>query len=320
MNQFQPRSTPRLEVQLGSIKLKNPVMPASGCFGFGREYSQFYDLSCLGAIAVKAITQEPRAGNPTPRVAETPAGMLNAIGLQNPGVEAVLKEELPWLAQFDLPVIANIAGSTIEEYVYVAERVSKAENVAALELNISCPNVKKGGITFGTDPDIAAQLTAAVKKVSRVPVFVKLSPNVTDIVSIAKAVERAGADGLSMINTLLGMRFDLKTKRPILANGSGGLSGPAIKPIALRMIYEVSQVVSIPIIGMGGILTAQDVVEFFLAGASAVAVGTANFIDPYVCPKIIAELETLLDELKVDHIEELKGMGWKRWTNAPLTR
>lgn len=320
MNRFQPRPTPRLEVHLGSIKLKNPVMPASGCFGFGREYSQFYDLNCLGAIAVKAITQEPREGNPTPRVAETPAGMLNAIGLQNPGVEAVLKEELPWLAQFDLPIIANIAGSSIEEYVYVAERVSKVQNVAALELNISCPNVKQGGITFGTDPKIAAQLTEAVKKVSQVPVFVKLSPNVTDIVAIAKAVERAGADGLSMINTLLGLRLDLKTKRPVLANITGGLSGPAIKPIALRMIYEVSQVVSIPIIGMGGIQTAQDVLEFFLAGASAVAVGTANFVDPYVCPKIIADLEKLLDEFKVEHIEDLKGMGWKRWQNAPLTR
>ncbi|EGL83097.1 dihydroorotate dehydrogenase family protein [Caldalkalibacillus thermarum TA2.A1] len=301
----------RLEVQLGSIRLKNPVMPASGCFGFGREYSKFYALDCLGAIAIKATTKEPRFGNPTPRVAETPAGMLNAIGLQNPGLEAVLEQELPWLAQFDVPVIANIAGSTIDEYVDVAEKISTVPNVAALELNISCPNVKCGGITFGTDPQIAAHLTAAVKQVSTVPVFVKLSPNVGDIVAVAKAVEQAGADGLSMINTLLGMRIDLKTKRPILANGSGGLSGPAIKPVAIRMIYEVSQHVSIPIIGMGGIQSAEDVLEFFLAGASAVAIGTANFVDPYICPKIIDELEPLLDKLGVEHIQDLTGMGWK---------
>ena len=301
----------RLQVQLGPLKLKNPVMPASGCFGFGREYSQFYDLNCLGAIVVKAITKEPRFGNPTPRVAETPAGMLNAIGLQNPGVDQVMAEELPWLEQFDVPIIANIAGTTVEDYVYVAQKVSTAPNVAALELNISCPNVKCGGITFGTDPDIAAQLTAAVKEVAQVPLFVKLSPNVTDIVAIAQAVEEAGADGLSMINTLLGMRIDLTTKRPVLANESGGLCGPAIKPIALRMIYEVSQVVKIPIIGMGGIQSAEDVLEFFLAGASAVAIGTANFVDPYICPTIIAQLEELLDQWGVENIDELKGMGWR---------
>jgi dihydroorotate dehydrogenase (NAD+) catalytic subunit len=305
------KSSDRLEVQLGSIKLKNPVMPASGCFGFGREYSNFYDLSDLGAIAVKAVTKEPRFGNPTPRVAETPAGMLNAIGLQNPGVDRVMADELPWLEQFDVPIFANIAGSTVEDYVYVAEKISSAPNVVALELNISCPNVKCGGITFGTDPATAAQLTAAVKKVSRVPLFVKLSPNVTDIVSIARAVEEAGADGLSMINTLLGMRFDLITKQPVLANISGGLSGPAIKPIALRMIYEVSQVVNIPIIGMGGIQSAEDVIEFFLAGASAVAIGTANFVDPYVCPKVIKELDSLLEQWGVNQIKELTGMGWK---------
>ncbi|MDQ0337576.1 dihydroorotate dehydrogenase (NAD+) catalytic subunit [Caldalkalibacillus uzonensis] len=301
----------RLEVQLGPVRLKNPVMPASGCFGFGREYSRFYALDRLGAIAIKATTKEPRFGNPTPRVAETPAGMLNAIGLQNPGLEAVLEQELPWLAQFDVPVIANIAGSTVDDYVYVAEKISTAPNVAALELNISCPNVKCGGIAFGTDPHIAAQLTKAVKGVSQVPVFVKLSPNVSNIVAIATAVEEAGADGLSMINTLLGMRIDLKTKQPILANGSGGLSGPAIKPVAIRMIYEVSQHVSIPIIGMGGIQSAEDVVEFFLAGASAVAIGTANFVDPYICPKIIDELQSLLDRMGVEYIHDLTGMGWK---------
>lgn len=300
----------RLAVQLGSITLRNPVMPASGCFGFGREYSQFYSLEKLGAIAIKAATVEPRYGNETPRVAETPGGMLNAIGLQNPGLEKILSEELPWLEQFDVPIIANVAGTTIEEYVEVSERLSKAPNVQAIELNISCPNVACGGITFGTDPEIAAELTREVKRKSKVPVFVKLSPNVTDIVAIAKAVERAGADGLSMINTLLGMRIDLRTKQPILANKSGGLSGPAIKPVAIRMIYEVSRQVEIPIIGMGGIQSAEDVIEFFLAGASAVAVGTANFVDPYVCPTIIDELEEWLDKLGVEHISELTGLAW----------
>ncbi|MBY6267818.1 dihydroorotate dehydrogenase [Parageobacillus thermoglucosidasius] len=302
----------RLAVELPGLSLKNPVMPASGCFGFGREYARFYDLSVLGAIMIKATTQEPRFGNPTPRVAETPGGMLNAIGLQNPGLEKVMKEELPWLAQFDVPVIANIAGSTMEEYVEVAKHISKAPNVCALELNISCPNVKKGGIAFGTIPEIAAELTKLVKEISEVPVYVKLSPNVTDIVEIAKAIEAAGADGLTMINTILGMRIDVKTAEPVLANRTGGLSGPAIKPIAIRMIYEVSQAVSIPIIGMGGIQSAEDVIEFFYAGASAVAIGTANFIDPFVCPNIIAELPPLLDKLGIDHISECTGRSWKK--------
>jgi dihydroorotate dehydrogenase (NAD+) catalytic subunit len=303
----------RLAINIAGIEMKNPVMPASGCFGFGREYAQFYDLNRLGAIAVKATTVEERQGNPTPRVAETPGGMLNAIGLQNPGLEDVMAHELPWLEQFtELPVIVNVAGTVTEDYVQVAERVSAASNVVGIELNISCPNVKCGGITFGTDPDIAAQLTAEIKKVSKVPVFVKLSPNVTDVVTIAKAVEAAGADGLSMINTLLGMRIDLKTRRPILANGTGGLSGPAIKPVAIRMVYEVSQQVSIPIIGMGGIQSADDVIEFFMAGASAVAVGTANFIDPLICPTIIDELEAKLDQFGVGSISELTGAGWKR--------
>jgi dihydroorotate dehydrogenase (NAD+) catalytic subunit len=302
----------RLAVELPGLSLKNPVMPASGCFGFGREYAKLYDLSVLGAIMIKATTQEPRFGNPTPRVAETPGGMLNAIGLQNPGLQKVLEEELPWLAQFDVPIIANIAGSTMEEYVEVAESISKAPNVHALELNISCPNVKKGGIAFGTVPEIAAELTKLVKEVSAVPVYVKLSPNVTNIVEMAKAIEAAGADGLTMINTLLGMRIDVKTAKPILANRTGGLSGPAIKPIAIRMIYEVSQAVSIPIIGMGGIQSAEDVIEFFYAGASAVAIGTANFIDPFVCPNIIAELPVLLDELGIGHISECTGRSWKK--------
>ncbi len=301
----------RLGIQLPGLALKNPIMPASGCFGFGREYSQFYKLDQLGAIMVKATTNEPRFGNPTPRVAETTSGMLNAIGLQNPGLERVMTEELPWLSQFDVPIIANVAGSTIEDYVAVAKRISKAPNVHALELNISCPNVKEGGLAFGTVPETAYDVTKAVKDVSSVPVYVKLSPNVTDIVEMAKVVERAGADGLTMINTLLGMRIDLKTGKPILANGAGGLSGPAIKPVAIRMIHQVSQQVNIPIIGMGGVQTPEDVVEYFLAGASAVAVGTANFVDPFICPNIIESLPALLDELGVHHISELTGRSWK---------
>lgn len=301
----------RLQVKLPGLDLKNPVMPASGCFGFGREYAEFYNLSRLGAIMIKATTEEPRFGNPTPRVAETPMGMLNAIGLQNPGVDRVVSTELPWLAQYELPVIANVAGSKVEDYVEVARRISKVDNVKALELNISCPNVKEGGIAFGTNPLTAHLLTRKVKEVSDVPVYVKLSPNVTDIVEMAKAVESAGADGLTMINTLLGMRIDLKTGKPILANKTGGLSGPAIKPVAIRMIYEVSQHVNIPIIGMGGIQSAEDVIEFFYAGASAVAVGTANFVNPNVCPEIIEALPAWLDKLGVEHISELTGRSWQ---------
>lgn len=276
-----------------------------------QEYSQFYDLSKLGAIMIKATTVEPRFGNPTPRVAETSSGMLNAIGLQNPGLEKVISNELPWLSQFDVPIIANVAGSVEEDYIEVARSISKASNVHALELNISCPNVKTGGIAFGTVPEVAKQLTRKVKEVSEVPVYVKLSPNVTNIVEMAKAVEAGGADGLTMINTLVGMRLDLKTGKPILANRTGGLSGPAIKPVALRMIYEVSQVVNIPIIGMGGIETAEDVVEFFYAGASAIAVGTANFVDPFVCPTIIEELPLLLEQLGYDRISECRGRSWQ---------
>ncbi|HAQ07037.1 MAG TPA: dihydroorotate dehydrogenase [Bacillus bacterium] len=301
-----------LSVQLPGLKLKNPVMPASGCFGFGKEFSQLFDLGMLGAIMVKATTPEPRFGNPTPRVAETPGGMLNAIGLQNPGLEKVFTEELPWLERYDVPIIANVAGSTEDDYIAVAKRLSKAPNVQALELNISCPNVKTGGIAFGTDPDMAKALTKKVKDVSDVPVYVKLSPNVADIVKIAKAVEDGGADGITMINTLLGMRIDLVTGNPILANKTGGLSGPGVKPVAIRMIYEVSQHVSIPIIGMGGIQNAEDVVEFFMAGASAAAVGTQNFVDPFACPKIIEELPELLHKLGAVHISELTGRSWKK--------
>jgi len=284
----------KLAIKLPGMDLKNPIIPASGCFGFGREFAEYYDLSILGSIMIKATSIEPRLGNPVPRVAETPGGMLNAIGLQNPGVDKVMETELPFLEQFDLPIMANIAGTTTEDYIAVAEKISKAPNVTALEVNISCPNVKAGGITFGTDPVVAAELTRAVKAVSSVPIYIKLSPNVTNIVEIAKAVEEAGADGITMINTLLGMRLDLKTGKPIIANGTGGLSGPAIKPVAIRMVHDVYKAVKIPIIGMGGVMTAEDVLEFLYAGASAVAVGTANFVDPYVCPDIIAELPSVL--------------------------
>ncbi|KIU12566.1 dihydroorotate dehydrogenase 1B [Bacillus subtilis] len=299
-----------LEVKLPGLDLKNPIIPASGCFGFGKEFSRFYDLSCLGAIMIKATTKEPRFGNPTPRVAETGAGMLNAIGLQNPGLDSVLHNELPWLEQFDAPIIANVAGSQVEDYVEVAEHISKAPNVHALELNISCPNVKTGGIAFGTNPEMAADLTKAVKEVSDVPVYVKLSPNVANITEIALAIEEAGADGLTMINTLIGMRLDLKTGKPILANKTGGLSGPAVKPVAIRMVYEVSQMVNIPIIGMGGVQTAEDALEFLLAGASAVAVGTANFVNPFACPEIIEQLPSVLRQYGYQSIEECIGRSW----------
>jgi dihydroorotate dehydrogenase (NAD+) catalytic subunit len=297
----------RLAIELPGLSLKNPIMPASGCFGFGKEYARLYDLSRLGAIMIKATTLETRLGNPTPRVAETSSGMLNAIGLQNPGLEKVISDELVWLEQFDTPIIANVAGTLTEDYVEVAKHISKAKNVHALELNISCPNVKCGGITFGTDPIIAAELTAAVKKVSTVPVYVKLSPNVTDVGEIARAVESAGADGITMINTLIGMRLDTRTGKPVIANGTGGLSGPAVKPVALRMVYEVAKQVSIPIIGMGGIANVDDVIDFMSAGASAVAVGTANFVDPFVCPTIIDQLPEKLDWLGLNHVSELTG-------------
>ncbi|GEB76415.1 dihydroorotate dehydrogenase [Sporolactobacillus inulinus] len=301
-----------IEVHLPGLDLKNPVMPASGCFAFGAEYGALYDLNELGAVTIKAATLQPRFGNSTPRVAETPSGMLNAIGLQNPGADQIIKNELPRLEKQKVPVLANIAGSEVDDYVATAKKISRHPAVNALELNISCPNVKHGGIQFGTVPEVAAELTYKVKAVSEKPVYVKLSPNVTDIVAMAKAVEAAGADGLSMINTLLGMRIDLHTQKPVLANLTGGLSGPAIKPVAIRMIYEVSQKVTIPIIGMGGIQNADDVIEFFLAGASAVAVGTANFVDPFVCPKIIKELPEKLNTMGVTDINEIIGRSWKK--------
>lgn len=298
-----------LSVSLPGLKLKNPIMPASGCFGFGAEYSNFYDLNQLGAIIIKAATGEARYGNSTPRVAETSAGMLNAIGLQNPGVANIIANELPALQAYDTPVIANVAGSTIEEYEMVAKAFRGTDQVSALELNISCPNVKEGGVQFGTDPHLAAEVTKRVKAQSDLPLYVKLSPNVTNIVEIADAVAKAGADGLSMINTLTGMRIDLTTKKPILANKIGGLSGPAIKPVAIRMIYQVKQEIDIPIIGMGGITCAEDVLEFLLAGANAVAVGTANFENPLICPEIIEELPVVLKRYGFSSVEDAIGKG-----------
>ncbi|MBB6449360.1 dihydroorotate dehydrogenase (NAD+) catalytic subunit [Geomicrobium halophilum] len=300
---------PRLQVKLPGLTMKNPVMPASGCFAFGREYAQFYDLSELGAVAIKGTTSGLRSGNATPRVAETPSGMLNAIGLQNPGAEAVRDAELPFLANYDVPVLANVSGSTPEEYEEVIRTLTDVENVGAFELNISCPNVKEGGIQFGTDPEAAAELTAAVKRITSKPVYVKLSPNVTDVTAIALAVESAGADGLSLINTLLGMRMDWQTGKPVLANEKGGLSGPAVKPVALRMIYDVRQVTRLPIIGMGGIQTAEDVIEFMIAGADAIAVGTANFSNPFACPSIIQELSKWLERLDIEHIGDIRQQG-----------
>lgn len=299
----------RLAVRLPGLELANPIMPASGCFGFGAEYARYYDLDRLGSIMIKATTLEPRPGNPVPRIAETPSGMLNAIGLQNPGLDAVMAERLPWLAEHfpKLPIIANVAGTTTEDYVEVSRAISTATNVAALEINISCPNVRHGGITFGTDPRVAAELTAAIVAVSAAPVYVKLSPNVTDIVEIARAVADAGAHGLTLINTLTGMRIDLRRRRPVIANNTGGLSGPAVLPIALRMVDAVSRAVDVPVIGMGGVTNARDALEMMMAGASAVAVGTANFTDPLACPAIIDGLEPLMDELGIGTLEELRA-------------
>lgn len=300
----------KLETTIADIKMKNPVMPASGCFGFGRDYAKFYDLSVLGGIAIKATSLEPREGNWTPRVAETSSGMINSIGLQNPGLEKVVKNELEFLKQYDTEIFANVVGNTTEDYIKVCKELSQQENCSAIELNVSCPNVKNG-VFFGSNESELEFLTKEVKKVSSKPVFVKLSPNVTDVVAMAKAAHRGGADGLSMINTLLGMRIDLKSKKPVVARKSGGLSGPAIKPVAIRMIYEVSQEVKLPIIGMGGIVDVDDILEFFYAGASAVAIGTINFVEPFACPEMITELEKRLAELDIKNISELSGLAWK---------
>lgn len=299
-----------LKIVLPGLELKNPVIPASGTFGFGYEFTKFYDINCLGSIATKGTTRYERYGNPLPRIAEGPAGMLNAIGLQNPGVEAVVKEEFAKLkAVYNDKVLANMGGHSLEEYIETAEILSQSDIVGALELNISCPNVKEGGMQFGTDPEMAAKVTREVKKVSAKPVYVKLSPNVTDIVSIAKAVEEAGADGISMINTLMGMRFNIHTGAPIIKNKTGGYSGPAILPIALRMVYQVSQAVKIPVIGMGGISTGEEAIEMMIAGASAVEVGCANLVDPYACPRIIEEMNTYLDQNGISDIKEIIGLS-----------
>lgn len=295
----------RLAVSLPGLELKNPIMPASGCFGFGENFGGRFDLGVLGAVIAKSATLTERVGNPQPRVIRTTNGLLNAVGLKNPGLEAILSEKYTYLAQFDVPIIANVAGSTEEEYVEVCRRMSEAPNVKAIELNISCPNVKEGGVAFGTDPEVAARLTAACKAVTHLPIYVKLTPNVTDIVAIAQAVEAAGADAISMINTITGMAIDVTTRKPILGNLTGGLSGVGVKPIAIRMVYQVSRAVSIPIIGMGGISTVDDVFEMIMAGATAVAIGTANFNDPFICPKIIEGLEQCMDELGIASIQSL---------------
>lgn len=299
-----------LRVKLPGLDMKNPVIPASGTFGFGYEFTRFYDINILGSIMLKGTTLEPRYGNPLPRIAEGPSGMLNAIGLQNPGVDAVMNEELEKLRpHYQDKVIANIGGSAVNDYVETAKRISQHDMVGALELNISCPNVHSGGIQFGTDPEMATEVTRKVKAVSQKPVYVKLSPNVTDIVAMAKAVEAAGADGISMINTLVGMRFNLKTGKPIIANGTGGYSGPAIFPVALRMVHQVSKAVSIPVIGMGGISCAQDVIEMMIAGASAVAIGCQNLVDPYACQTIIHDLNEELDRMGIKDINDIVGLS-----------
>ncbi len=296
-----------LSVKLPGLDLKNPVIPASGCFGYGREFAQLYDLSRLGGIAIKSATLNERLGNPVPRIAETPMGMLNAIGLQNHGVDYIMEHELPWLAQFDTEIIANIAGADEEEYIEVIRRMNISSVVKAYELNISCPNVRHGGIGLGTDPELAANITRLAKAAAEKPVYVKLTPNVTNIVEIARAVEEAGADGLVLINTLLGMRIDLKTGKPLLANTTGGLSGPAIRPVAVRMVYQCAKAVSIPIIGVGGITCAEDVLEFLYAGASAVEVGSQNFRDPMACVRIIDDLPRVLERYGHASVKEATG-------------
>ena len=300
----------RLAVSLPGLDLKNPIIPASGCFGFGQEYAKYYDLDLLGSIMIKATTSEARFGNLTPRVAETPAGMLNAIGLQNPGVDVVLAEKLPWLAQNypDLPIIANVAGFSNEEYATVSRKISQAPNVKAIELNISCPNVDHGnnGLLIGQVPELAYAAVKAAVEASSVPVYVKLTPSVADITQVAKAAEDAGATGLTMINTLVGMRFDLKTGKPIIANGTGGMSGPAVFPVALKLIRQVAQSTKLPIIGMGGVDSAEAAIEMMIAGASAIGVGTANFTDPYACPTIIEDLPQVMDRYGIDTLENFR--------------
>ena len=297
-----------MKVMLCGIELDNPVIPASGTFGYGYEFAELYDINMLGTFSFKGTTKDPRFGNPTPRIAECPSGMINAVGLQNPGVEAVIGCELPKLAKcFTKKVMANVSGFSVEDYVYTCEKLDKCEQVGWLEVNVSCPNVHGGGMSFGTSPEAAAEVTRAVKAVTTKPVIVKLSPNVTDIVAIAKACEEAGADGISLINTLLGMRIDLRTRKPVIANTMGGFSGDAIFPVAVRMVYQVAHAVKIPVVGMGGVSTAEDVIEMMLAGATAVEVGAANLINPYACRDIIRDLPAAMAKYKIDNLSDIIG-------------
>ena len=301
------------KVTLCGIQLDNPVIPASGTFGYGYEFAELYDINCLGTFSFKGTTKDPRFGNPTPRIAECPAGMINAVGLQNPGVDQVIREELPKLKKvFHKPVMANVSGFSIEDYAYTCARLDQEEQVGWLEVNISCPNVHGGGMSFGTSPQAAGEVTRAVKAVTTKPVIVKLSPNVTDIVSIAKACEEAGADGLSLINTLLGMRIDIARRRPVIANTMGGFSGSAIFPVAVRMVYQVAQAVKIPVVGIGGVSTAEDVIEMMMAGATAVQVGAANLTDPFVCRYIVEELPRAMARYKIQDLSQIIG-GIQLW-------
>lgn len=300
------------KINLNGIVLDNPVIPASGTFGYGYEYAELYDINCLGTFSFKGTTKESRFGNPTPRIAECANGLINAIGLQNPGVEKVIEEELPRLKKcFRKKVMANVSGFSIDDYVYVCEKLDKEEQVGWLEVNISCPNVHGGGMSFGTSPENAFNVTKAVKEVTTKPVYIKLSPNVTDIVSIAKACEEAGADGISMINTLMGMRIDLNSKKPIIANKFGGFSGPAIFPVALKMVYQVYDAVKIPIIGIGGVSTAENVIEMMLAGATAVQIGAANLVDPYICRDVINDLPKAMKKYNINSLTDIIGAAHK---------
>ena len=297
-----------LNVNLCGIELSNPIIPASGTFGYGYEYAELYDINELGTFSFKGTTRDPRFGNPTPRIAECTAGMINAVGLQNPGVEKVISEELPKLAKcFHKPVMANVSGFSIEDYAYTCEKLDKEEQVGWLEVNVSCPNVHGGGMSFGTQPEAAAEVTRAVKAVTTKPVIIKLSPNVTDIAAIARACEEAGADGISLINTMLGMRINLRTRKPIIANKMGGFSGPAIFPVAVRMVYQVANAVSIPVVGMGGVSSAEDVIEMMLAGATAVEVGAANLVNPYICRDIVRDLPRVMEKYGINNLNEIIG-------------
>ncbi len=298
----------KLSVNLCGIEIDNPIIPASGTFGFGYEFAELYDINVLGTFSFKGTTKDPRFGNPTPRIAECYCGMINAVGLQNPGVEKVISEELPKLKKcFNKKVMANVCGFAVADYAYTCEKLHACEQVGWLEVNVSCPNVHGGGMSFGTDPKAAAEVVAAVKAVTTKPVIVKLSPNVTDIVAIAKACEEAGADGISLINTMLGMRIDLRTRKPVIANKMGGFSGPAIFPVAVRMVYQVANAVNIPVIGMGGVSTAEDVIEMMLAGATAVEVGAANLVDPFACRDIINDLPKAMEKYKIENLSDIIG-------------